>query len=109
MHYIYVIQNKINNKIYVGQTINLKARWNQHKKDFIDNVKYCDKRTIRLNGCLEAPIKLPNEIIKCNVENCNLDAVRFINNIKYYNTHVTRMKKIWNYWDINKKTTTQQR
>lgn len=31
MHYIYIIQNKINLKIYVGQTNNIKTRWNSHK------------------------------------------------------------------------------
>jgi group I intron endonuclease len=29
---IYKIQNKINNKIYIGQSWNIKSRWNQHKK-----------------------------------------------------------------------------
>ena len=31
MYYIYVIRNKINSKIYVGQTNNLKRRWARHK------------------------------------------------------------------------------
>ena len=31
MYYIYKIQNKINNKIYIGQTVNFKKRINQHK------------------------------------------------------------------------------
>lgn len=30
MFYIYLIQNKINNKIYIGQTNNPKRRWAQH-------------------------------------------------------------------------------
>ena len=30
-YYIYIIQNKINNKIYVGQTIEPENRWNKHK------------------------------------------------------------------------------
>ena len=29
--FIYIIQNKINNKIYVGQTKNLKRRWKSHR------------------------------------------------------------------------------
>jgi group I intron endonuclease len=37
---IYVIQNKINNKIYVGQTKNPKIRWNRHKYEGIINKKY---------------------------------------------------------------------
>jgi group I intron endonuclease len=31
MHYIYIIKNIINGKMYVGQTINLIARWSCHK------------------------------------------------------------------------------
>jgi len=31
MHYIYSIQNKLNNKIYVGQSIRPEARWRKHK------------------------------------------------------------------------------
>lgn len=31
MHYIYKIENKINKKIYIGQTINFKKRINEHK------------------------------------------------------------------------------
>jgi len=30
MHYIYKITNKINNKVYIGQTVNIKKRWSQH-------------------------------------------------------------------------------
>jgi group I intron endonuclease len=32
MFYIYVIQNKLNNKLYVGKTSNLSRRWREHKK-----------------------------------------------------------------------------
>lgn len=31
MHYIYVIQNKTNLKVYVGQTNKLKRRWGEHR------------------------------------------------------------------------------
>ena len=33
MGYIYTITNKINNKKYVGQTINPQKRWSRHKLD----------------------------------------------------------------------------
>jgi hypothetical protein len=36
MHFIYIITNIINNKIYIGQTKNPKLRWSQHKS----NAKY---------------------------------------------------------------------
>lgn len=32
-YYIYIIQNKINNKIYVGQTNKPELRWKQHQRD----------------------------------------------------------------------------
>ena len=32
MFYIYTIQNKLNNKLYVGKTGNLKRRWGEHRK-----------------------------------------------------------------------------
>jgi len=31
--YLYRITNKVNNKIYIGQTINPKARWSRHRSD----------------------------------------------------------------------------
>lgn len=33
MRYIYQILNKLNNKCYIGQTNNIKRRWEQHKND----------------------------------------------------------------------------
>lgn len=33
---IYKIQNKINNKIYIGQSINIFQRWNSHKRAYKD-------------------------------------------------------------------------
>lgn len=33
MHYIYKVKNKINGKIYIGQTNNLKRRFNEHMND----------------------------------------------------------------------------
>ena len=37
MGYIYTITNKINNKIYVGQTINPEKRWKKHLTDDVKN------------------------------------------------------------------------
>lgn len=31
---IYKIANRINNKVYIGQSINIEARWREHKSDF---------------------------------------------------------------------------
>lgn len=33
LHYIYKITNLINNKIYIGQTVNPQDRWRDHKRD----------------------------------------------------------------------------
>lgn len=33
MHYIYKITNLINNKVYIGQTVQPKIRWSKHKSD----------------------------------------------------------------------------
>jgi len=32
-YYVYQIKNLINNKIYIGQSINIKERWHRHKKN----------------------------------------------------------------------------
>ena len=37
MKAIYSIENLVNGKIYIGQTTNLKVRWNKHKNDLIKN------------------------------------------------------------------------
>ena len=31
MYYLYIITDKLNNKVYIGQTINEKRRWRAHK------------------------------------------------------------------------------
>jgi len=36
IYYLYRVTNKINNKIYIGQTVKPSARWWQHKHDAID-------------------------------------------------------------------------
>lgn len=36
IHYLYRVTNKINGKIYIGQTVNLSARWWQHRNDSAD-------------------------------------------------------------------------
>jgi group I intron endonuclease len=38
MHYIYIIKNKINKKIYVGQTVCPKQRWKQHISHMKNNI-----------------------------------------------------------------------
>jgi len=51
MYYIYIIQNKINNKIYVGQTNNIKRRWGRHKYEaFTKNNQKPLYRSMRKHG-----------------------------------------------------------
>lgn len=50
MFYIYLIQNKIDYKIYVGQTKNPKIRWNQHKLKSRSNSRQYIHRAINFHG-----------------------------------------------------------
>ena len=51
---IYKIINLINNKIYIGQTKNIKKRWNEHKrcgkKDSIYNQLYADMNEYKIDN-----------------------------------------------------------
>ena len=38
---IYKIENKVNNKIYIGQSINIERRWNDHKRRYNDDKADC--------------------------------------------------------------------
>ena len=49
-YFIYVIQNKINNKIYVGYTYNVSVRWRNHKSDAKKGSGYPIHRAIRKYG-----------------------------------------------------------
>lgn len=37
IHYIYKITNLVNNKIYIGQTVNISKRWSQHQTSVKNN------------------------------------------------------------------------
>ncbi len=82
MGYIYIIENKINGKKYIGQTIcdDIEKRWKQHKK--------IDKNSI--GSCLyNAYIKygISNFIFKIICICFNSDADNYeIEYIKKYNT-----------------------
>ena len=34
---IYKIENKVNGKVYIGQSVNIKKRWKQHKYELNSN------------------------------------------------------------------------
>ena len=42
-HYLYIIRNLLNNKIYIGQTINPKKRWCAHKTTSKKPIQYISK------------------------------------------------------------------
>ena len=44
---IYKIENKINGKVYIGQSINIKIRWQQHKRE-----ANCNRRNAPLDNAL---------------------------------------------------------
>lgn len=50
MFYIYIIQNKLDLKIYVGQTKNPKIRWNQHKVRTKNNSSQYIHNAMRFHG-----------------------------------------------------------
>lgn len=41
MQYLYEIKNIINNKVYIGRTSNIKARWNRHRNELRKNKHHC--------------------------------------------------------------------
>lgn len=40
---IYLIKNIINNKIYIGSSLNIKLRWNNHKNIIAENYENYEK------------------------------------------------------------------
>ena len=65
MYYIYKITNKINNKIYIGQTNNIKRRFNSHKNN---------KRSV-----------ISKAINKYGVENFTFEIIEIIHNVEQAN------------------------
>ena len=43
---VYMIRNKVNNKIYIGQAIDIKGRWGRHRRELKDN-KHVNKHLQR--------------------------------------------------------------
>lgn len=82
MGLIYKITNKINNKVYIGQTTRpLKDRWNQHKSDIykFDSALYLAMRKYGIENfsC--------EEIEKCADKNLDERETYWI---KYYNSYI---------------------
>src|SRR5579859_8194033 len=68
--YIYTIQNKINNKMYVGQTINLKGRWRGHKSCAFNKNDlrplYCSMRKYSIKNFVMEALEEFDNLHECN-------------------------------------------
>jgi group I intron endonuclease len=62
---IYKITNNINKKVYIGQTNNLKKRWNEHKR--LGNSNNSSKKSINS--------KLYSAMKKYGVENFTIEVI----------------------------------
>lgn len=47
---VYIILNNINNKVYIGQSRNIKRRWREHRKKNLKGILYDDIRTYGLEN-----------------------------------------------------------
>lgn len=77
---IYKITNKVNGKVYIGQSINIKERWHRHKTDYnkIDNYLYRAFKKYGLDNFLFEIIE------ECEKEDLNNREIYWI---KYYDSH----------------------
>ena len=78
---IYKIENKINGKFYIGQSIDIKTRWYNHRKDLNGNRHYNEHLQNAWNKYGE------NQFIFSIIEECTVDNLdeREIYWIDYYN------------------------
>lgn len=80
-HYIYVIKNILNNKVYVGQTKNPTRRWQQHQYDcFTKNETwtrlYCSMRKHGVNNFTYTIIQ------ECDTLDVNQNEIHWIEELK---------------------------
>lgn len=88
IHYLYRIINNHNNKIYVGQTVNPRSRWYQHKSDAIkDNPVMTISYALRKYGIENFSFEI---IATCK----NLDDANYVEMelIKQYESHISTGK-----------------
>lgn len=78
---IYKIENKINGKIYVGQSIDIKTRWYNHRKELNGNRHHNEHLQNAWNKYGESQFTF-NIIEECTVENIDEREIYWIN---YYN------------------------
>ena len=97
---VYKITNKINNKCYIGQSIDIERRWRQHLQ-----------RSYNMNNLKEYLNPLYEDIRLYGADNFNFEIIEFCNKedlklhetywINYYNAEYNRTAK-WEY-QINQK------
>lgn len=86
---IYKITNQVNGKVYIGQSINIKHRWIQHKSDALNNRSDAPiHRAIRKYGIQNFSFEIIEE---CEQERMNEKEIYWI---KYYDS--TNKKKGYN-------------
>lgn len=88
MYYLYKITNLINNKVYIGQTINPRSRWSSHKSESRkDNPEMLISKRIKYYGIDNFSFDI---IAVCTtLDNCNLTEQELI---LQYESHVSTGK-----------------
>lgn len=92
MPYIYQIQNKINNKIYIGKTLNtIEQRWKEHCRDY--KRIHCEKRPLysamKEYGIENFEISLIEEVPLENINERECYWIEILGSFKYgYNATV---------------------
>jgi len=77
MHYVYVLKSRKSNKLYIGQTNNLRQRFNEHNK----------------GKNIATKAYTPFELIYYEAFKSRLDAVRRESQLKQYKQGYTRLKE----------------
>ena len=82
---IYKITNKVNGKCYIGQSINIKRRWRQHKETYVnpasENYDYPLYKAIRFYGLENFSFEVLEE---CQPEKLNEKEIYWIEVFKSY-------------------------
>lgn len=80
---IYMIRNSINNKIYIGQSVNIERRWKDHKIDLKNNKHQNCHLQLSYNKYGGDNFEY-NIIFKCTSIELNKNEIYFINKYKSY-------------------------
>jgi len=81
MGFVYEISNTIDNRVYVGSTINLNKRWNEHKRDLLNN-KHQNIHLQRFVNKYGLNVLIFNVLEKINNKNILIREQHYLNIIK---------------------------